>query len=39
MSRVEEFFGANRANIAGAAGDENVHALIMGKFCVVKSSK
>jgi hypothetical protein len=39
MSRVEQFLGANRANISGAAGDKNVHANSIKKIPDRESSK
>jgi hypothetical protein len=39
MSDVEELLGANRADIAGAAGDKNVHAGSIKKFRAGESSK
>jgi hypothetical protein len=39
MTRIEEFFGADRTDITSAAGDKNVHALIVKDKERGKSSK
>ena len=31
MARIQEFFNANTANIAGPAGDENFHAVCLAE--------